>query len=75
METQLSTAVAARREHHDLAIYFLRRLERLARLEADSGLPFDGEHLLRHAIYATYLDVRGLGYDEPARLLLGRGSR
>jgi len=54
---------------------FLTRLERLVDLRPATDLPFNAESLLRHAIYATYVDCRELGLDQPAQALMARLER
>jgi hypothetical protein len=58
-----------------LADLFLTRLERLVDLSPEPGLLFDAERLLHHATYATYVDCRDLGLDQPANALVARIHR
>ena len=54
------------------AIVFLRRLRRLRdmRTRLVDDLNPQGVRLLDHAIYSTYCDLRAIGSESPARLLL-----
>jgi hypothetical protein len=58
-----------------LSNLFFARLKRLVDLRPEPGLLFDAECLLHHAIYATYVDCRDLGLEQPASALVARIHR
>lgn len=65
---QVGTSEYAR--HSAEETFYLRRLSRLARLAAPTGGGFATEQLLRHAIFATYVDCREHGLEAEAREIL-----